>query len=270
MVNRPRESLSILSKIDPDRGVLLVAPYYWMSHTPALHRIGDHRSELESARAALRRFPNRYWPQINLLLALAALGDVGAIRRVITQVTPDDPNPSISLRQKSLWVWRELRSHGHVLAAAKWLADLLDQPVGADTTLMGALVEGDVQAAAERWSLALRLYTAGLARNSLSPILLGRLGATAAHLGDSTEARRIDKVLANLPTPHLFGSHSYARARIAAAMEDPAGAVELLRMAWGQGRPLTFDTRDNEDVHSDPEFDSLRGYFPFQALIRTD
>jgi hypothetical protein len=80
----------------------------------------------------------------------------------------------------------------------------------------------------------------------------------------------MDKLLATLPTPHLFGSHSYARARIAAAMGDRAGAVELLRLAWGQGRPLTFDSRDNEDVHSDPEFDSLRDYFPFQTLIRTD
>jgi DNA-binding SARP family transcriptional activator/TolB-like protein len=271
MVNRPRESLSILSKVDPDRGVLLIAPYYWMSHTPALHRLGDHRTELESARAGLRRFPNRYWTQVNLLIALAALGDVGAIRREITRVTPDDPSPVNSVRQKSLWVWRELRAHGHGLAAAEWLANLLTQPATeGDSSVTGVLVEGDIQSAGERWAPARRLYAAGLVSHPLSPILLGRLGATAAHQGDSVEARRIDKLLDTLPAPHLFGSQSYARARIAAAMGDRASAVELLRLAWGQGRPLTFDSRDNDDVHSDPEFDSLRDYFPFQTLIRTD
>jgi hypothetical protein len=251
--------------------VLLIAPYYWMSHTPALHRLGDHRTELESARAGLRRFPNRYWTQVNLLIALAALGDVGGIRREISRVTPDDPSPGNSLRQKSLWVWRELRAHGHGLAAAEWLTNLLTQPATeGDSSVTGALVEGDIQAAGERWAPARRLYAAGLVSHPLSPILLGRLGATAAHLGDSVEARRMDKLLDTLPAPHLFGSQSYARARIAAAMGDRARAVELLRLAWGQGRPLTFDSRDNDDVHSDPEFDSLRDYFPFQTLIRTD
>ncbi|HEV8176469.1 MAG TPA: hypothetical protein VGP44_02160, partial [Gemmatimonadales bacterium] len=31
MINRPRESLSILSRVDPDRGLLLIGPYYWDS-----------------------------------------------------------------------------------------------------------------------------------------------------------------------------------------------------------------------------------------------
>jgi hypothetical protein len=271
MVNRPRESLSILSRIDPDRGVLLVAPYYWMSHTPALHRLGDHQNELKSARAGLRRFPNRYWVQVNLLLALAAVGDIDALRREVTRVTGDDPEPSSSVRQKSLWVWRELRSHGHALAAAEWLANMLSQPpTGVDSTIQGSLLEGDVQSAGERWGAARRFYIGGLAHHPLSPVLLGRLGVIAAHMGDSLEAQRLDKILATLPTPHLFGSHTFARARIAAALGDRAGAVELLRKAWGQGRPLTFDTRANEDVHSDQDFDSLRDYFPFQALMRTD
>lgn len=35
-------------------------------------------------------------------------------------------------------------------------------------------------------------------------------------------------------------------------------------------RPIAFDNLENEDVHSDPEFESLRDYFPFQLLLRTD
>ena len=51
---------------------------------------------------------------------------------------------------------------------------------------------------------------------------------------------------------------------------DKAAAVGLLRTAWVEGRPIAFDNLENEDVHSDPEFESLRDYFPFQLLLRTD
>ncbi len=101
-------------------------------------------------------------------------------------------------------------------------------------------------------------------------MVLGRLGATAAHLGDRREASRLDSTLASLSRPYLFGSHTYARARIAAALGKRAAAVELLRSAWAQGRPLAFDDRGMDDVHTDPEFDSLRDFFPFQMLMRTD
>ena len=47
-------------------------------------------------------------------------------------------------------------------------------------------------------------------------------------------------------------------------------AVELLQEAWIQGRPIGFDGRDIEDVHSDPAFESLREFVPYQALMRTD
>jgi hypothetical protein len=90
------------------------------------------------------------------------------------------------------------------------------------------------------------------------------------HLGDSTAARRFDRILAHLAPKYQFGRQTYARARIAAVLGDKAGAVGLLRTAWVEGRPIAFDNLENEDVHSDPEFESLRDYFPFQLLLRTD
>jgi hypothetical protein len=35
-------------------------------------------------------------------------------------------------------------------------------------------------------------------------------------------------------------------------------------------RPIAFDDRENEDVHSDPEFAQLKGYAAYEALMRTD
>ena len=37
-----------------------------------------------------------------------------------------------------------------------------------------------------------------------------------------------------------------------------------------QGRSIAFDGREIEDVHSDPAFESLREFVPYQALMRTD
>jgi TolB-like protein/tetratricopeptide (TPR) repeat protein len=271
-VNRPREALETVEQVDPDRGLLLVAPYYWINHSAALHRLGDHRAELRSARQGLRRFPDRYPTHLNLLLALAALGDVKELRHNLARVTRDDESPG-GERGKAFLVWRELRAHGHGAAAAEWLSGLLTQSGDqseSDTTREGALLEGDIQSAAGHWEEGRRIYQAGLSRHSNDPALLGRLGTTAVHQGNREEARRIDGVLATLATPYLFGAPTYARARIAAALGDRARAVELLRYAWTQGRPITFDNLGEEDVHTDPDFDSLRDFVPFQALVRID
>jgi tetratricopeptide (TPR) repeat protein/TolB-like protein len=271
MINRPRESLMILSKVDPDRGLLLVAPFYWESHTAALHRLGERAAEVESARRAVRRFPDRFWTHVNLLLALAAAGDVKGARRELPRATRDDPYVS-NPRQASFWVWRELRAHGHDAAAARWLENLVEETPAAsgDTSLAGRIMEGDIQYAARQWENARGHYAQALVQSPGNPRLLGRLGATAARMGDRIEALRLARELAGLSDPYLFGSHTYARARITAALGDRADAVELLQEAWIQGRSITFDGREVEDVHSDPAFESLREFVPFQALMRTD
>ncbi|MEO8090489.1 MAG: AAA family ATPase [Gemmatimonadales bacterium] len=270
-INRPHESLSILSQVDPDRGLLLIAPYYWETHTAALHRLGERDAELESARRSVQRFPDRFWPHVNLLLAMAAAGDVKAALRELPRPTRDDPYAS-GPRQAAYWVWRELRAHEHDAAASRWLATLLEEAPAptADTTLAGRVMEGDIQYAAQQWERARQYYAAALFQHPRNPMLLGRLGATAAQMGDRPEALRLAGELAALSDPYLFGRQTYARARITAALGDRADAVELLQQAWIQGRPLAFDGRDIEDVHSDPAFESMREFVPFQALMLTD
>jgi tetratricopeptide (TPR) repeat protein len=234
--------------------------------------LGDHRAELESARQGLRRFPDRFYVHLDVLLALAAAGDIRGLRRAFPSSARDDPNPGLTVRQNTLYVWRELRAHGHTAAAAQWLEVPPTQaPIPhSDTTLAATLVEGDLLSAAGRWVEARARYAAALPRSPDEPALLGRLGALAAHLGEEAEALRFERALAAQSTPYLFGAHTYARARIAAALGERAQAVELLRAAWAEGRSLSYDDRDNEDVHTDPEFESLRDFMPFQTLMRTD
>jgi hypothetical protein len=270
-VNHPHEALRTLEQVDPDRGLLLVAPFYYINHTAALHRTDNRRAERRSAERALQRFPDLYVIHLNLLFALAAQGDARGLRRHLPHATRDDPSGG-GERGKAWLAWRELRAHGHLDAADQWLAELVSRPrsTPGDTTLEAALLEGDIQAAQRHWSEAARLYGAALGRHPQDPTLLGRIGVSAAHRGDPAEARRIDRVLSQLRTPYLFGRHTYSRARIAAALGDRPAAVELLRKAWSEGRPITFDNYGYEDVHCDEEFEPLRGYPPFEMLVQTD
>ena len=91
---------------------------------------------------------------------------------------------------------------------------------------------------------------------------LGYCGVLAARLGDAREARRIAGALSRSDRPHLFGSHTYWRARIAAVLGEADGAVALFRQAFAEGCP--FDIA----FHRDMDFESLRDFPPYQALLR--
>jgi hypothetical protein len=64
-----------------------------------------------------------------------------------------------------------------------------------------------------------------------------------------------------LPQRYTFGRASMWRARIAAALGDRDGAVGLVRQALGEGQVY-------QDVHIIAEFANLRGYSPFDDLMR--
>jgi hypothetical protein len=82
-----------------------------------------------------------------------------------------------------------------------------------------------------------------------------------AHQGRRTEAEAIATRLASDRRPFQVGAPLVARARIATALGDSAGAVELLRQAFaaGKGHDLW--------LHRDADFDALRALASFQQLI---
>src|SRR5687767_5391892 len=69
-LNRPREALVALDGVDPERGVLLVVPFYFNRRTASLHALGEHREELAAARRGHARFPNRSTVLLTLARAL--------------------------------------------------------------------------------------------------------------------------------------------------------------------------------------------------------
>ena len=85
------------------------------------------------------------------------------------------------------------------------------------------------------------------------------LGQLAARTADREEAERVSIWLTTLNRPYLFGAPALRRARIAAILGESEEAVSLLREAYALGQAIPR--------HPDGNFDSLRGWPPFEALV---
>jgi hypothetical protein len=87
----------------------------------------------------------------------------------------------------------------------------------------------------------------------------------AALRGDRATALRISDELGRLKRPYLFGVNTYERFRIAAQLGEKERAVDLLRTAMAQGFILSWESTG---LHQEPLFESLRGYPPFEEVVR--
>jgi len=289
LVNRPRLALAALGRLDPSRGVLLATPFYWNWLTVARHELGDHAAELTAARRQLRQFPTRNPSLLNLARVHGALGDADAIRDLPARATNDRWIADAVRRRILVEGSRELRAHGHPDAARALLAAALAAP---DAGGAPGAVPNAVPAVTADEQRALLLTEAGLwaaARPRLERVLRaapgriaarGALGVVAARLGDRAEAGRADAALATMrPDAYPRGRATMWRARIAAALGEPAGAVvRLVTQALDEGYPVMdgyaslpdapreFDYAE-PSVHADPAFAPLAATAEFRRLL---
>jgi hypothetical protein len=267
---RPTAALGALADVDPRRGAMLVIPWYWNWITAALHERGDHATELALARRGLRQFPGNPSAVVNMGRALAAVGDLQALRAMAREL-PTDTDRQRAFRRKMLLDWgRELDAHGNP-AAGRELANALaaELPPGDDPAVLRVRVATLVLA--RRWREAreaagslLRIAPRDLAAN-------GMAGVTAAAVGDTVAARRMAALLARWPDPYVFGRHTLWRARIAAMLGERDRAVALVATAMAQGHPRFFDPGggpyDEPEYHIDPLLRALRDHPSFQRFL---
>jgi hypothetical protein len=90
----------------------------------------------------------------------------------------------------------------------------------------------------------------------------GWLAQTAAHAGDHNRARVLSYELEQATKPQHRGSLTYARARTAAALGERDRALQLLRDAFAEG------LEHGPHVHQIVDFEILRGYEPYERLLR--
>jgi tetratricopeptide (TPR) repeat protein len=269
-LNRPQETVDTYAKKDFQVWLSLwtgraSGSWTFNNLTRAHHMLGNYKQELKEARRGLEYYPNMLSQRVNEVRALAALGRIDKVKRIIDE--------SLSIMSQAgtsgdvmLEAAQELRAHGHLEAykevaarAVDWYRDKLSEKEATERKryhLARALY------LAEQWQESQALIEELAAEKPDSIDYKGYLGTLAARRGDREEAVRISTELKSIDRPYLFGNHTYWRACIASLLGEREQAVALLREAFAQGREYSVY------LHRDMDLEPLRDYPPFQELLR--
>ncbi len=275
-VNRPREAVAALERVDPERGSIRGNAPYYLFLTSALHLLGQHTRELRAAQRAVRQYPDNIAMRRLELLALAALGRERAVDQQIEELSALPPHPlrtpGAVMRETAL----ELQAHGHAAAGARVLARTLawwhNRPVEEAQTESARFELAQCLHAAGRWREAWTILDALVAEHPDSVSYRGLLGVVAARGGDVQQAREQAGWLGDVERPYARGDPTYWRAAIAAGLGERERAVSLLGNAFAQGLPFGRspgrDAAYGPALHADPNVERLRDYRPFRELLR--
>jgi tetratricopeptide (TPR) repeat protein len=267
--NRPREAVSILESLNPDRGALSGRSGYYNWLTNAYHLLDQHERELAVARRARQRFPMNVATLRMELLALAALGRSREVSERLSEIDafPPDPirQPAPVMREVAL----DLAAHGDTVGARVVLVRLLawhaSRPAPEQTTESLRFERAQAYLAAGYIDSA-RVIAEQLHRaRPQSAQYAGLLGELAARRRDSDDAGRIDRLLSTFDGPFERGKATYWRACIAALLGERDRALDLLARALDAG--YVYPAR-YLDVHIEPSFSALRTDPRFQRLLR--
>jgi serine/threonine-protein kinase len=269
---RPKEALTVLQSLDPDRVAL--SPPQRGIHADftrlAYHQLGDARGELKTIRAALRFLPDDPGLRMDELLALVGLdrfAEMKQRRDLLFQRIEAFANSDFNPGQVNLCVGMELQAHDNPAAGKALIAEAatwyrahparqqsVTAPFPCTYRLFAPIYyEG-------RWDEARELYLPMLSQDSAALLAHEALGAIAARRHDSAEARRMSEWLAHNPSREK-GRTTYARARIAALLGDRPRAVTLLQQAFDEGLGYRMF------IHLDPDMESLRDLPGYRRLF---
>jgi tetratricopeptide (TPR) repeat protein len=268
-LNRPREALACIGDVEKldwktlgrwvqGPGLLRVAAF-------AHHLLGEHEAELAVAEFALRLYPDSLIVRRDQVRALAALGRVAEVDRVVTE--------SLAIRGRlatpghvMLAAAQELRAHGHADASRRVAAQGAAWFAGASPAEVDPFSKASSQIEclwlAERFDEA-RTEADRFAEASPKELwATGYRGILAARAGDRRVAEAVDRQLAGLDAARSAGEPTYLRACIAAQLGERDRAVELLRGTVARGFAFV------NYLHTYTFLEPLHGYPPFEELIK--
>jgi tetratricopeptide (TPR) repeat protein/TolB-like protein len=234
----------------------------WGLRTRLYHELGMHDRELEVAREARERLGTSPPTLLYEARALAALGRLGELGRVVDDLLAL-PLPPEGHAEILDFIAEELRAHGHATEAAQLASRALAgcDAHSPDNSPCGHEIRAVLLYVLERWAEAGAEWDSIPVDSGNVVELLGRQGVVAARLGEADSARAIAARLAQFDRSHLGGQNTLWRARIAAVLGDKDGAVTLLRQAFAEGASQGFP------IHADMDLESLRDYRPFRELV---
>ena len=265
---RPKLALQALARIDPNRGLNLVAPVYWTYQAKAAGQQGDWKRSLAMAQRGQQRFPQS--PAMGELKAraLAQLGRVTEMEDALAQM-PTRKKPSADRAQVAIKLWGDLKSVGKHDAAtrlATQYARLMDT-AASDTSRESRYTRGAIYWRAGRLQEARAIFTSLVATDTGLDRLrvLAQLGITSARLGDATAAARVEQEIRDANVRYQQGIQKLLRAEIAAALGERERAVSLLREGLALG--LGLESLGGALI-GNPDLEPLYGYPPFQELLK--
>jgi len=273
---RPRVAAALMSGLNPDDGFFKGVPAYRGVMAEAHHVLGEHIRELQLARLQREKQPELLSTALYEARALAALGRVDELRKLIVESEALPPQSGLipalpPLRGLSpgfimIEAGLELRAHGHLAESREILGHAVDwyrtrlnsEP---DSQL---LEEGLAEAlyAANRWEDAGRVFTRLAGRDPSNVDYRGYLGLIALHQSRGSVATASTEWLANVHDAYLFGRTSLWRARLAAQLGDLNGALSLLHRSLDEGQPFGIS------IHRDPDLEPLRDLSSFAELTK--
>jgi tetratricopeptide (TPR) repeat protein len=263
VVNRPKEAIEAFKTANQEQQWLP----YWNIFAASYHFLGEHKKELEIAEQARRRFPDSFDPLQYEVRALAALGKIGEVRKLIEEsLTLSKPGFTTGSTGGTMRIaGEELRAHGYADAAMTSFDQAIQWYRSRPAEEMDSLLRhsyGLTLYDARRWEEAKSIFEE-LAKKLPDNIEYQRyVGCIAARQGDRDKALKVSEWLKNLKQPYLFGEHTYYRACIAAILGEKDQAITLLKDSFLQG--CTYGLY----LHKDFDLESLWDYPPFIELLK--
>ena len=256
---RPTEALRVLDSIPPERGPMRGFLSYWGLLAAVHHTLGHYDAEMTVGSTERRLYPGRLFAFFPVVRSLAVRGRGDSLDLVMDQAETF-PADQIGLSFGDLLVEaaEELGAHGHSDVSVRFF----ERAYAWHSRASNPWRMSRVAYALRRYRDASDLLAPLRASDPDNVEYLGMHGLVRARLGEREEAMRIARSLSRLRRPFQFGTVPLYQARIAAVLGDRSEAVAYLRQAFDQGKLYHLW------LHRDMDLDSLRGYAPFEALVR--
>ena len=264
--NHPQRAVELLSRLDPRLGDCRDCEHYWWDLTSAEHMLGEYQQELADAERGIRQYPSLLNMRYDAIRALAALGRVEEVQQRLDAALALHANGwfnQLSLFNSTVG---ELRAHGQPETAERllrrglaWYASLpLESKRGGtyDFAYASSLY------LAHRWREAETVFQRVASLHPGNGFYAGFVAAAAFQAGDDQVARQILGKLEKATVVNGPGGDKRWVARLIAMRGDRERAVTLLRETFREGQEY------NVSLHTEPYLDSLRGFKPFEELMR--
>ncbi|HEX6059066.1 MAG TPA: serine/threonine-protein kinase [Gemmatimonadaceae bacterium] len=256
------EAAAVFRAIVPERGPMRGFLAYWDVRAAVHHALGEFAEERAVGDSARRRYPDRLVAFMPIVRSFAVTGRIDSLDAALSLAAslPRDPSGP-DFGELLLEAAEELRAHGHAEASARVLERAY------------SWYRAPARRASSGWALARAAYLLGWHAEADSlvlrlraaegdrPELLGLAALIDARAGARASALALADTLESMRRPYQFGVVPLYRARLAAALDDRAGAVARLREAFASG--TAYDLW----LHRDADLAVLRGHAPYEEMM---